>query len=427
MTEQSGGGRVIEVNQSGIGPAGSAAETAPPAKARRLPARAGGLPRRRQALFQSAVDGPADLRRADGLGPHLFTEEEAGAVRHLGMVVGRTAAHVAREEHRPVDQVERVLDRLAKEKRCIVRGGPLNRTAYRVLPIVPGTFEMVLIGRRPETLTDWHRGSSSGSRGSMSRATAWTITAQTRRRWSAICRWGGRSTPIPWRCRRIGSRWSSTASEVFGVGQCQCRLATLAQGRGCGKPLGNCAVMGQWATSGIRSGYLRQVSKEEMLDIKREAEAPRHGQLDDERRGDQGPELVLVLRVLLPRDADGQRVQRPGPVCAAPFPAAPGRGEVHPLRPLRPEVSHGGGGRRRAGQKRTITRSSAASAAGCARWRAGGRGRFPWSRCPTTSCPIGAGTRCFRGPCRACSGTRGRCGAAGVDPGICRRPAVMLY
>ena len=42
--------------------------------------------------------------------------------------------------------------------------------------------------------------------------------------------------------------------DVFGVGQCQCRMAARAQGRGCGKPLGNCAVMGHWAQRGIQKG-----------------------------------------------------------------------------------------------------------------------------------------------------------------------------
>jgi ferredoxin len=46
-------------------------------------------------------------------------------------------------------------------------------------------------------------------------------------------------------------------------------------GQGCGKPLGNCTVMGQWAERGIEEGIFRQVSKREALEIKREAES--HG------------------------------------------------------------------------------------------------------------------------------------------------------
>src|SRR5450759_3400033 len=33
---------------------------------------------------------------------------------------------------------------------------------------------------------------------------------------------------------------------VFGFGQCQCRMVMEVKGQGCGKPIGNCTVMGQW-------------------------------------------------------------------------------------------------------------------------------------------------------------------------------------
>jgi Pyruvate/2-oxoacid:ferredoxin oxidoreductase delta subunit len=63
--------------------------------------------------------------------------------------------------------------------------------------------------------------------------------------------------------------------EQFGVGHCQCRMTTQSLGRGCGKPLENCTVMGQWAEQGIADGWLRQVSRNDALAIKREAES--HG------------------------------------------------------------------------------------------------------------------------------------------------------
>ena len=61
--------------------------------------------------------------------------------------------------------------------------------------------------------------------------------------------------------------------DVFAVGQCQCRIANEVTGHGCGKAKGNCALMGRWARKSIEQGIVRQVSKQEMLDIKREAEA----------------------------------------------------------------------------------------------------------------------------------------------------------
>ena len=44
-------------------------------------------------------------------------------------------------------------------------------------------------------------------------------------------------------------------------------------GRGCGKPLEVCTVMGEWAQRGIEGGWLRSVSRENILQIKREAES----------------------------------------------------------------------------------------------------------------------------------------------------------
>jgi len=90
---------------------------------------------------------------------HLFSEEEAGVVRHLGLLRGRRAEEIARAEHRPRDQIEPILDRLANEKRVIVRSGGRKQGStpvYRLLPIVPGIFEMMLIVHTPESLTDWH-------------------------------------------------------------------------------------------------------------------------------------------------------------------------------------------------------------------------------------------------------------------------------
>ncbi len=61
--------------------------------------------------------------------------------------------------------------------------------------------------------------------------------------------------------------------DAFAVGQCQCRMSMQVIGRGCGKPIGNCAAMGQWARRGIEAGVMREVSKQGLLDLKREAES----------------------------------------------------------------------------------------------------------------------------------------------------------
>jgi Pyruvate/2-oxoacid:ferredoxin oxidoreductase delta subunit len=63
--------------------------------------------------------------------------------------------------------------------------------------------------------------------------------------------------------------------DAFGVGHCQCRMSDEIAGHGCGKPLEVCTVMGEWAQRGIADGWLRSVSRANILEIKREAET--HG------------------------------------------------------------------------------------------------------------------------------------------------------
>ena len=88
---------------------------------------------------------------------HLFTEEEAGVVRHMAPFIGKTAASLARAEHRPIEEIEPILHNLAFEKRAIACSGPDNRRKYSLVPITGGIFEMVLISCSMDTLTDWHR------------------------------------------------------------------------------------------------------------------------------------------------------------------------------------------------------------------------------------------------------------------------------
>ena len=87
---------------------------------------------------------------------HLFTEDEAAVVRRLGIARARDARQVARAEHRPEDQVAALLEGLA-ERRIIVSGGPPHRRRYRLLPLMPGVFEMVLIDQSADTCSPWHR------------------------------------------------------------------------------------------------------------------------------------------------------------------------------------------------------------------------------------------------------------------------------
>ena len=145
----------------------------------------------------------------------------------------------------------------------------------------------------------------------------------------------------------------------------------------------------RWAAGRARRSKpasFRQVSKQEMLDIKREAEVARHGQLDDERGRDQGAKFLFLLRLLLPRDAGDQRVQRAGHDCPAAFPAAIRLGPLRLLRQVRGRVRWGRSpwtARARPGG----TPKSVASAAGCARWPASRSGRSRMEAVPDYKLP----------------------------------------
>lgn len=208
---------------------------------------------------------------------HLFTEEEAGCARHLGMIRGKTARQIARAERRPVEQIEPVLRRMAFETRSIAAGGPDEKQRYHLLPIVPGIFEMVLIGQSPETMTPWHRRFTELFEALYD--TGYGVDYQ------------GGSVPMV-RYLPVGRAIETHPMalptdqlevvldqfDTFGVGNCQCRMAAQVMGQGCGKPVFNCTVMGQWAERGIKDGWLRDVPKKEVLAIKREAES--HGMVN---------------------------------------------------------------------------------------------------------------------------------------------------
>ena len=208
---------------------------------------------------------------------HVFTEEEAGVVRHLGPFVGMSAADVAKAERRTVEQIAPVLQRLAVAKRVISSSGPEGKKKYGLMSIMPGIFEMVLVGNSPDTLSPWHR--RFGELYEALFETGYlTDFFDGHTRPSPFLRW----IPVGRTVEAHPMALPSDRLEVildrftaFGVTHCQCRMGMQATGHGCGKPTENCTVVGQFAEKGIREGWLRRVSRKDVLEIKREAET--HG------------------------------------------------------------------------------------------------------------------------------------------------------
>jgi Pyruvate/2-oxoacid:ferredoxin oxidoreductase delta subunit len=179
-----------------------------------------------------------------------------------------------------LDEVAPVLERLAMVKRVIAAGGTEERKKYRLLPIMPGIFEMALIGESPEALSPWHRRFAELFE-ALYETGYFGQYLEAQKRPSSMFRF----LPVG---RVIDAHPMALPSDrlevlldrydTFGLGQCQCRMAMQVTGRGCGKPTQNCTVMGQWAEQGIQYGWLKPVSREEVLRVKREAEE--HGMVN---------------------------------------------------------------------------------------------------------------------------------------------------
>jgi len=88
---------------------------------------------------------------------HLFTEEEAQVMRHIKPGTKETAKSLAEAEHRPVEEIKKVLNSLSREKRIILSMGSGEERIYLTIPILPGVFEFVLARTSMDSLTDWHR------------------------------------------------------------------------------------------------------------------------------------------------------------------------------------------------------------------------------------------------------------------------------
>jgi Pyruvate/2-oxoacid:ferredoxin oxidoreductase delta subunit len=202
---------------------------------------------------------------------HVFTEEEASIARHLRPIAGRPAIDVAKDAHRTLDEVEPILNRLAFEKHVIAAAGPDDKLRYNLLPVVPGIFEFSLIGQSPETMTDWHR--------RLAELFETLFDTGYSRSYDYALPPLVRFLPVhqiadvhPMALPTDKLEVILDQYDTFAIGNCQCRMTMQIKGQGCDKPIRNCTVIGEWAKQGIEKGQLQQVSRKDVLEIKREAE-----------------------------------------------------------------------------------------------------------------------------------------------------------
>jgi electron transport complex protein RnfB len=274
MSETDRARRIIQVNKSLIGPAEPRRKTARTKKLTDYPHVADAHLRVARKLSNPVLMGPPICNELIAFVEHTFTEEEAGVVAHLSGIKGRSARQVARAARRPLDEVEPILDGLAFQKRAIGCGGPPQRRRYRLMAIMPGIFEMVLIGESLDSLSEWHRRFAELFEALFE--TGYTLDYQDRPKpFVRFFPVGGVVDLHPAALPSDRLEVVLDQFKTFGVGHCQCRISNDVIGQGCGKPLEVCTVMGQWAEQGIDAGWLRPVSKQALLEIKREAES--HG------------------------------------------------------------------------------------------------------------------------------------------------------
>ena len=219
--------------------------------------------------------GPPVCDELVALIEHMFTEEEAEIVRHIPPLRIRTSGMLARASGRSLEEVEAILYRLAYEKYVILAMEKAGRKYYSLMPLLPGTFEDVLVRKSKDSITNWHKRFAELHEALYN--TGYNIRYYNRddKHLKAV-----RYLPVGESIEGNQMAWPSDKLEEvlepyndFSVGICQCRLAKDLLGEGCGKKLDACLVMGAPAKSMVSQGRMRAVSRSEAIDIKREAES----------------------------------------------------------------------------------------------------------------------------------------------------------
>jgi len=256
------------------------------------------LPAPAQAKWEPAL--PENLRRYNGVSPalikvaenysspnllgprmsedlvelirHMYSEKEAMVLQYLTPWSSKTASRLAREAGRPVAEVQAALEGVLKFQNSLLAFGKDPKPIrYNIIPILPGSFELVLIKPDETKLTEWHR--------EFSRRIAKMYNA------GAFSNYWDRPTemvryiPVYPTIRDNPAALPSDQLPAildrytdFGVGLCQCTTTAKVAGKYCGRPHFTCTVMGEQAKGAINSGAVKRVEREQVLEIKQQAE-----------------------------------------------------------------------------------------------------------------------------------------------------------
>jgi Pyruvate/2-oxoacid:ferredoxin oxidoreductase delta subunit len=215
--------------------------------------------------------GPPICDEFINLVEHMFTGEEAEIARHIKPWRLKGAASIASATGRPLSEVREILHRLAHEKYVLISVGGGEKERFAIMPIVPGTFEHVLIRKSPDSVTPWHRRFAELFEALYSTG----YVAEYNRKPTHSVRY----LPVMEAVEAIPMALPSDRLEVilddyrdFAVGVCQCRLTKNLLGEGCGRPLEVCLLMGDFVPRAVDEGRMRRIDKREALEIKMAAE-----------------------------------------------------------------------------------------------------------------------------------------------------------
>ncbi len=214
--------------------------------------------------------GPKMCDELIALVGHMLTDEEAEIMRHLKRP--RTAAGLARATGMNYEEIAPALHSLAHEKYVLISAGSGERELFNMMPLMPGTFEMVLIRKSPDSVTDWHR--RFAELYETLYETGYAAEYANKRPLDAL-----HYLPVGESIENHSMALPSDRLEIiaerfddFAIGVCQCRLTKEIIGESCGRSLEVCAVMGPIAKIVASQGRMKLVSKREFLDTKAAAE-----------------------------------------------------------------------------------------------------------------------------------------------------------
>ncbi|MHB8895640.1 MAG: ATP-binding protein [Candidatus Geothermincolia bacterium] len=203
---------------------------------------------------------------------HMYTDDEADVVQHLKPMRPRTAAGLAKASHRPLWQVEKILDHLAHEMFILLSVGHGKSERFNLMPIVPGTFEAVMMQPTMDSITGWHRRFAELYEALFDTG----FLMQYHSKLAPFVRYipvGEVIDAIPMALPSDRLESILDNFDSFSIALCQCRTSKQILGEGCDRKLDVCTAFGDISKWLVANGKARNASREDVIQTKAEAES----------------------------------------------------------------------------------------------------------------------------------------------------------